>query len=391
VKNLITRSTSVFQENFVHPPQAVGVAPGRLEILGNHTDYNGGYILSVALDRETAVAIRMRDDFRVRIWSESTGETAGFDVRDARKVEEHPWADYVKGVVVELRKAGVKITGFDAAIVSTVPIGAGLSSSAALEVATAMAVRGIFPYNLPPMELAKLCRRAENEFVGMGCGILDQFSAIFGAKDSFLFLDCMTLKPQVVETRASGVNLVVCDSTAQRELVEGDYDTRRRECSSAAKKLGEELGRKIRFLREVSLEEFQTHKNALTAAERKRAHHVLHENARVLAGLEAVRYENLPQLGSLMLESHASSRDYFENSCPELDALIEIARQVPGFLGGKLSGGGFGGATVNLVARDQADEFQIKVKQGFSDRFRAMPETVVCSIGEGARSVRLKG
>lgn len=390
MKELVGASNSVFREHFTHLPQAVGIAPGRLEILGNHTDYNGGYILSVAVDRATAVAIRLRDDFQAKVWSESTGKTASFDVRDSEKVRDNPWADYVKGVVLELRRATVPVPGFDATVVSTVPLGAGLSSSAALEVSTAMAIQGACPYKMGPMELAKLCRRAENEFVGMGCGILDQFSAIYGAKDSFLFLDCMTLKARVVEARAPGLTFVVCDSTAKHELLESQYDARRMECSSAAKKLGEALGRKIKFLREVSLEDFQTHKDVLTVAERKRAHHVLHENGRVLAGLEAVRFGNLPQLGSLMLESHASSRDYFENSCPELDALIEIARQVPGFLGGKLSGGGFGGATVNLVARDQADEFQIKVKQGFSDRFRAMPETVVCSIGEGAQCVKIK-
>lgn len=390
MKSLISRAVSAFRERFIRLPQIVGVAPGRLEILGNHTDYNGGYILSVAVDRATAVAIRARDDHEVKVWSEGVDATATFDVRDAARIEDQPWANYVKGVAVELRKVGVSVPGFDAAIVSTVPLGAGLSSSAALEVATALAIQGIFPYKMPQMELAKLCRRAENEFVGMGCGILDQFSALYGAQNSFLFLDCLTLKHQVIETEASQLALVVCDSTAKHELLEGKYDARRMECSSAAKKLGEALGRNIQFLRGVSIQEFQAHKDVLTAAERKRAHHVLHENARVLAGLEALRYGNLPQLGSLMLESHASSRDYFENSCPELDALIEGARSVPGFLGGKLSGGGFGGATVNLVQRRQVDEFQAKVQQAFAERFRVIPDIIVCSIGEGARIAKVR-
>lgn len=388
MKDLVDRATAGFRSCFGRLPAAVGIAPGRLEILGNHTDYNGGFILSVALDRATAVAIAPRDDERASVRSESNRETVGFAVNDTERVRGHQWADYVKGVVVELRRAGVEVPGFDAAVVSTVPIGAGLSSSAALEVATAKAVEGIKPYKMAPMELAKLCRRAENEFVGMGCGILDQFSAIYGAEGAFLFLDCLTLEPEVVQAHASDVALVVCDSTAKRELVEGKYDARRTECFAAARRLGEALSRKVEFLREVSLAEFEAHGGVLEPGEWKRANHVIRENARVLEGLEAARGADLGRLGRLMLESHASSRDHFENSCAELDALIEIAGEAPGFLGGKLSGGGFGGATVNLVERGRAAAFQKAVRKGFAARFGKVPETVVCGIGAGARWVK---
>jgi galactokinase len=264
-----------------------------------------------------------------------------------------------------------------------------MSSSAALEVATAMAIRGIRSYKIAPMDLAKLCRRAENDFVGMGCGIMDQFSAIYGSKNAFLFLDCLKLAPQVVDTDADWATFVVCESTAPRELLEGKYDVRRKECSSAAKKLGQALGRKIRYLRGVSAAEFQAHGKALAPNEWKRANHIIQENARVLEGLKRVRAGEVVEVGQLMLESHSSSRDYFENSCPELDTLIEVAEEAPGFVGGKLCGGGFGGATVNLVRQDQADVFQAKVKQGYRERFGVEPKTTTCRIGNGAQMAKV--
>jgi galactokinase len=193
----------------------------------------------------------------------------------------------------------------------------------------------------------------------------------------------------VVDTDAGWVTLVVCESTAPRELLEGKYDARRKECFSAAKKLGQALGRKVRYLREVSPEEFQAHGKVLPPNEWKRANHVIQENRRVLEGLKWLRQGDVAEVGRLMLESQSSSRDYFENSCPELDTLIEVAEEAPGFVGGKLCGGGFGGATVNLVREDQADVFQAKVKQGYRERFDVEPKTVVCRIGDGATMAKV--
>ena len=369
--------------------EAVGVAPGRLEILGNHTDYNGGYIMSAAIDRRTAVAVSPRSDGTLRIFSQTLDDSCSASIFEPAPDPDKPWADYVKGVVVELRKAGVAMNGLDAAIISTIPLGSGLSSSAALEVATAMAVGAIHPFRMEPMQLAKLARRAENEFVGVGCGILDQFSAVFGSEDSFLFLDCLTLRHQTIRVDSDDLALVVCNSMTRHDLVEGEYNRRRSECFSAARKLGRAMGKDTRFLREISSADLEKFGDVLTDGERKRATHVILENERVLAGLRAAKRNDLPGLGRLVLESHRSSRDCFENSCPELDLLVESAETAPGCLGAKLSGGGFGGWTVNLVIRNRVSEFQKTIDQQFAARFKVHPEMLVCSIGEGARAVSL--
>jgi galactokinase len=378
---LATRTKKLLKKHWDVEATGYAAAPGRLELVGNHTDYNGGYILAVSVDRLTCVAVRKREDRKVRVYSETVDDALTFDLDGLAKDPKHAWADYFKGVLSELGKAGVKLWGLDAAVASTVPLGSGMSSSAALEVATALAVRRIYPFEMERMELAKLCRRSENNFVGIGCGILDQFCALFGKVGHLLFLDCHTLEHEEIPIDAAGISLVACNSKVKHELVAGEYDSRRKQCFDAAGKLGKAMGRRVEFLREVSPKEFESHKRVLDDGERKRAEHVIRENDRVLIARDAAKRGDLATVGKCMVASHESSRDLFENSIDELDALIEFASKAPGFIGGKLSGGGFGGATVNLVKREDTADFVAQVSQEYERRFHFAPEIIVSEVG----------
>ena len=272
------------------------------------------------------------------------------------------------------------------AVESSLPSGAGVSSSAALELATAEAAYGLLggrPED--PMEIAKLCRRAENDFVGVPCGILDQFSALFGKRDHVLFLDCKTLAYERLSLRGAGISLVIADSEVKHQLIDGQYARLRAHCESAAGQLAETLGRPVPSLRDVTLEEFLECRDTIEPEARRRAEHVLRENGRVLKGIEALRNGDSGKLGELMVESHASSRDLFGNSCEELDFLVEAASGLPGFIGGKLSGGGFGGATVNVVEENSAAEFQAGLAEKWNARFMKPLRIFETNIGDGAQ------
>lgn len=374
----------LFKRQFGDAPETLAAAPGRVEILGNHTDYNGGYVLTVAIDRALYCAARKADG-QATVYSESIGERALFDPMAPHDDPAHRWANYAKGVCDQLAKADITLGGFEAAIAGNLPIGAGVSSSAALEASTAMALKALFPYDMAPMELAKLCRRAENEFVGMPCGLLDQFSSFFGQENAMLFLDCDTLDHKALPLPEPAPMIVLCHSGVKHKLVEGEYKARRVQCEEAARIIGERIGVTPRFLRDIPYEAFLEHQNELKPVVRRRAQHVMEENQRVLAGVEALERGDLQALGQCIFESHASSRDLFENTCPELDILIEEAQRIPGCYGAKMTGGGFGGATVNLVEAGQVDTFIKTIGAHYQKRTGLHCEPMVCQAAAGAR------
>jgi galactokinase len=318
---------------------------------------------------------------------------------DLKKNPAAPWADYVKGVLAQLRKRGVHFSGFNAAIHGTIPMGAGMSSSAALEVATALTVRKLHPYSLtetgatvppkrndkgelPPLALAermhfaKLCRAAENEFVGVQCGILDQISSLFGKAWNVMSIDCRFLT--VEHAPLIGEAIIVCETGVKHALTAGEYNGVREACHSAARKLG------ARNLRSVETKYLQAHKPQLTAREYECAHHVVGEIARVAAAERALREDDHRQFGQYMFQSHESSRDFLKNSCDELDLLVELARQHPGCLGARLTGGGFGGATINLVAYHQAESFMESIARQYEEHTGRQTKPMVCQIVDGA-------
>jgi galactokinase len=381
--NIVERSVEACKSHFGAGPQFAAVAPGRVELMGNHTDYNGGYVLPAALDKATAVVGTPSNDGKIRLYALDLDKSAEFDAANIVRDPSNTWADYVLGVVDQLRKAGVEIGGFSAVIHSDVPTGAGLSSSAALEVSTAFFLRELFPFNLEPMEIARLCQRAENQYVGVNSGILDQFSSIFGKKDSLLFLDCLTLEHDTVKMGRDDIAIVICDSRVKHALTGGDYNTRRAECMAAAAHFGKDL------LREVDWDEFVARENELPIEQRKRARHILTENKRVLAMREAVAKADVDALSRLLAEAHASNRDLFENSTEELDYLVEAADKIEGCIGGKLTGGGWGGCTVNLVYENAVDSFCKELRAAYKAKFGVDAAIYPCKASEGARVVAI--
>jgi len=349
--NSLERAQAAHREQFGAAPTAGAFAPGRVEIMGNHTDYNGGFVLPAALDKGTVMLGAPTGDDAIILYAADFRRMARFSVKTLQSDARNSWADYVLGVVQQLQKRGMAIGGFQAVLASDVPSGSGLSSSAALEVSTAFFLKKCFPYELPPMDIARLAQQAENEFVGVQCGLEDQFSSVFGQEGSLLFLDCLTLEHDAIKIGRDDIALVVCDSIVKHALTGGDYNTRRAECMDAARHFGKKL------LREVSWDEFTTGEMGLPLNQRKRVRHVLSEDRRVLAMREAIAGTDTAPIGRLMAEGHASCRDLFENSAPELDFLVDKAVEIDGCIGAKMTGGGWGGCTLNLVLLDAVPQF----------------------------------
>lgn len=376
---------AIYRTRYNTDPKAASQAPGRVEILGNHTDYNGGYVLTVAIDKVINFHGEALSDPTIVLYSEAMDEEVQFPLDVIENTSDYPWANYVLGVVDELKKDGHSLGGFRAVITGDLPIGAGVSSSAALETATAMFLEALFPFSIEKMHLASLCRRAENRFVGMPCGILDQFSVTFGQKDSMLYLDCDDLTHKVLPLKPPAPAVILCDTGFKRELVESEYRNRRKQCEAAAQILGEKLSRPVRFLRDITIMEFLELEDTLDDVLRRRVRHIMYENQRVQHGVAALQVNDIPHLGELMRISHESSRDNFENSCEELDVLVEEALNIPGCYGAKLTGGGFGGATVNLVDASQADAFCEVIKERYQKRLDRSCTTWICGMGDGAK------
>ncbi len=349
--NSLERARAAYRDQFGAAPTAGAFAPGRVEIMGNHTDYNGGFVLPAALDKGTVVLGAPTGDDTIILYAADFRRMARFSVQTLQPDARNSWADYVLGVVQQLPRRGVAVGGFQAVVSSDVPGGSGLSSSAALEVSTAFFLKKLFPFELPPMDIARLAQQAENEFVGVQCGILDQFSSVFGQDESLLFLDCLTLEHSAVKMGRDDIALVVCDSIVKHALTGGDYNTRRAECMAAARHFGKPL------LREVEWDEFTTGEMQLPLNQRKRARHILMEDRRVLAMREAIAGTDTAPIGRLLAEGHASCRDLFENTSPELDFLVDKAVDIDGCIGAKMTGGGWGGCTINLVQADAVSQF----------------------------------
>jgi len=380
---LVDNAVSAYTKRFGTAPKAAALAPGRVEIMGNHTDYNGGFVLPAALDKGTVVAGSATGDDTISLYAADFRRDSAFSAKDLQHDPHNSWASYVLGVVQQLQRDGIAIGGFQAIIHSDVPSGAGLSSSAALEVATAFFLQQLFLYDRDPMQIARLCQKAENEFVGVQCGILDQFSSVFGVQDGLLFLDCLTLEHSTVKMGRDDIAIVICDSNVKHALTGGDYNTRRAECMAAAAHFGKDL------LRHVTWEEFLAREAELPETQRKRARHVLTEDRRVLAMREAAQKGDTARMGELLAEGHASCRDLFENSTPEIDLLVSLADRLPGCIGAKLTGGGWGGCTVNLVHAEAVPQFCQDLASQYKEKTTHDANVYACRAAQGARAVKV--
>jgi galactokinase len=354
-----------FNEHFPGTPKLFA-APGRVNLIGEHTDYNDGYVFPMALDLNTCVAISARPDRNLQIWSENMKETILFSL-DSNQARRKHWSDYVAGIAGELEKTGLHLPGADLYIESDVPVGAGLSSSAAIEISSALALAGLVNAPLNGAELAKLGQRAENRFVGMNCGIMDQFISVHGRADHALLLDCRTLDFHQVPLPSQAAHIVVCNTMVKHELGSSEYNKRRAECEEGVSLMRSDYPG-ITHLRDLSLAQFEKVQHKLSATVTKRCRHVISEDERVLASLTSLQSGNLVRFGRLMNESHDSLRDDYEVSCPELDILVDLARPLPGCLGSRMTGGGFGGCTVSLVVPDQVEAFINSIQAAYLDR-----------------------
>jgi galactokinase len=360
-------------------------APGRVNLIGEHTDHNEGFVMPAAIDLATFVAIGARIDRRIVVRSENFAETVEIDLDNPPERGRGHWSDYPFGVTVKLEQAGQHLSGANILVRSEIPIGSGLSSSAAIEVAIGYALLDVAGANIDRLELAKLCQRAENEFVGMRCGLMDQFIACFGTAGHALMLDCRRLDYKLLALPAN-VKLVVCNTMVKHELAGSEYNTRRAECEAGVRLLRRQLPG-ICALRDVTTDDLQRFGGELNEVVRKRCRHVVSENARVLEAATALEREDLGSFGRLMRESHRSLREDYEVSCAELDLMVAIANQAEGVFGARMTGGGFGGCTINLVQADNVDSFTAGVAQGYAKATGRKPEIYVCSAAQGAERV----
>ncbi|SRR6266545_4254226 len=361
-------------------------APGRVNLIGEHTDYNDGFVMPVAIDRHTTVFVEPRPDRRVTVQSVAYGDSAGFDLDAIGSGPTGHWSDYVRGVAAILEREGHRLVGADLAVGSDVPIGAGLSSSAALEVAAASALLGAAGIEIDSTALALACQRAEHEFAGTRCGIMDQFVACHARPGHALLLDTRTLEPRWLRL-SDGVAIVVCNTMVKHALASSAYNERRADCEDGVRAIARRVP-SVRALRDVTPAILESNRDALDRRVYHRCRHVVTENLRVLRAAEALDSGDLEAFGSLMGASHRSLRDDYEVSCPELDAMVDIAAHGHVY-GARMTGGGFGGCTVNLMAAEAVDDFRARVASQYMRRTGHNPEIYVCAASQGAAACPL--
>ncbi|MBE6384447.1 MAG: galactokinase [Lentisphaerae bacterium] len=387
-KNMNNQLVREFTARFGAAPEAVSQAPGRLEILGNHTDYNQGFVLSCAVGLNTAFAARRIPGTRCTVRDFRDGSEKQFDLNNIDTAVKGDWSNYVKGMIVALRRRGFTIGAFEAGMRSTVPLSAGMSSSAAFETAAGFTLRELFDVKLSNEEWALAGQEVENAYLGLKTGLLDQFSSIFGKKDSIILSDFRKIAVMQTVQLPAGYAVAVINSMKKHNLVDSEYNTRRADCENAAAVM-RGLYPEAQTLRDISLEQLAKAKDSLEDREYRRALHVVGECTRVHQAVKFLEKGDVAGFGKLWFESHESSRVNFENSTPELDYLIELAHSIPGALGARLSGGGFGGITIHLVKNDQADEYARKVCAAYKLRTGIDAEYYICELGDGACSEKI--
>ncbi len=365
-------------------------APGRVNVIGEHTDYNDGFVLPAAIEFYCWAAAAPRKDGKLVIYSENFNETADvrLDSLSRLKNKYKHWANYPLGVAWALRQAGKPLTGANIYIAGEVPLGAGLSSSAAVEVAVGFALVSESKHGVDRTELARLCQKAENEFVGARVGIMDQFVSCFGRASHALLLDCRSLEHEFVKLPAD-LQLVICNTMVRHELASGEYNARRAECEEGVRIL-QTIHPEVRALRDVTLSQLQDHRGKLSPKVFARCRHVITENARVKSVVEAFHRGDSKALGPLLQDSHRSLRDDYEVSCSELDLMVEIATAQPGLIGARMTGGGFGGCTINLVESAAVSNFRRNVAAAYSSKTGRTPEIYVSPASEGAQKIGLE-
>jgi galactokinase len=368
-------------------PATIFRAPGRVNLIGEHTDYNEGFVFPAAIGFYCWVAIAPRNDRRLALYSENFDEAVEANLDELKIQTTGKWADYPLGVAWALEQAGYVLRGANIYILGEVPLGAGLSSSAAAEVSTAFALMDVAQHTIPAKKLALLCQKAENEFVGARCGIMDQFVSCHGREGSALLLDCRSFDFGLVPLPPA-IHLVICNTMVQHKHGGGNYNVRRAECETAVRQLSMALP-EIRALRDVSLVELENNRGLLSETIYKRCRHVITENARAVQAATALETRHLELLREVMADSHRSLRDDYEVSCRELDIMVELANRQTGVFGARMTGGGFGGCTINLVSAAESREFRRHVGTEYEAATGLKPNIYICEASQGAEMVEL--
>ena len=374
-----------FRQRFGYAPLLVR-APGRVNLIGEHTDYNGGFVLPAAIDKEIIFAVGLNGGPAIRLVAHDLGET--FELASAAEISPSTthWANYLLGVAAQLQLRGIAVPGFDCVFGGTIPVGAGMSSSAAVECGLAFALNQLLRAGLGTMELARLAQQAEHTYAGVQCGIMDQFASLFGRSGQVVRLDCRSLDYAYFPFDTAACRIVLCNSGVKHSLASTAYNTRRQECEQGVAALQRHYPQ-VHSLRDATLAQLETHRAEFDPVVFRRCAYVVQENARVEAACRHLEAGDLAAFGQQMYASHAGLRDDYEVSCPELDALVAAAQGQPGVFGSRMMGGGFGGCTINLVAPDKVDSFVASVSAAYEQQFGRKPETYQTSIVGGVGEV----
>ena len=385
---IIEHITNIFSETFGEKPAHIARAPGRVNLLGEHVDYNDGFVLPAAIDRATYVAFSPTDSDQTTLLAADLNQRASFStqtIQSKTETDSSPlpdWAHYPAGVMWALLEAKLSTQAMNAVYASNVPRGSGLSSSASVEMAFMIAWQTLGKWILPAMQCALLGQKAENQYVGVNCGIMDQFASACGVENNLLLLDCRSLEWKTIPL-PSDVAIVIADTMVRRKLTSGEYNKRRAACEEAVRLLQKDLPH-IKSLRDVSVEDFNRFVGKLPEEVSKRARHVVEEIERTSQAESLLEAGNIQHFGKLMNECHASLRDLYEVSCPELDVMVRIAQSLDGCYGARLTGAGFGGCTVNLVALEKAKKFAQTLAEGYQSEAGYQPEIYITRASRGA-------
>ncbi len=378
-----------FQEVFGSPAEKHFFAPGRVNLIGEHTDYNGGNVFPCAIDKGTYGLVKKRNDRRFRMYSENFADLGvmEFTLDELTNDKKHDWANYPKGVIKMFLEAGQKIdSGFDILFSGNIPNGAGLSSSASIEMLTAIVLKDLFHLSIDPVEMAQLGKKTENLFIGVNSGIMDQFAVAMGKKDNAILLDCNTLKYDYVPVVLKDEVIVIANTNKRRGLADSKYNERRAECDEALAELQTKLP--IKALGELSIEQFEANKDLIKSPIRqKRAKHAVYENQRTLKAQKELSAGNLAEFGKLMNQSHISLRDDYEVTGVELDTLAALAWEQPGVVGSRMTGAGFGGCTVSIVKKDKVDDFIKNVGEAYKNKIGYAADFYIASVSDGAKKL----
>ncbi len=379
----------LFEKTFGKSDEQLRVffSPGRVNLIGEHTDYNGGYVFPCALDFGTNLVIRKNNSDKLHFATTNFSERGEISLNTELKKDDSKWFNYPLGVVDQLQKLGLKIEGCDFLYSGDIPNGAGLSSSASIETLTAYALNEIFSLGIDKLDIVKLSQKAENQFVGVNCGIMDQFAVTMGKENHAIFLDCYTLDYELVPLMMKGHKLIISNTNKRRGLADSKYNERRSECESAVEMLKKKVD--IENLSQLDYAQFMELKDAITnEVVFRRAKHVISENKRAKDAVEALKNNDLQKFGELMNQSHDSLRDDYEVTGNELDTLVEEARRIDGVLGSRMTGAGFGGCTVSLVKDEAVEEFKEKVAANYKKRTGLSPDFYIGEVGDGVKEIK---